>query len=46
MSTVTALHGKHFLKLSDFTPEELIYLLDLSAELRAAKREGREGHRP
>jgi ornithine carbamoyltransferase len=42
MSTVTALHGKHFLKLSDFTPEELVYLLDLSAELKAAKREGRE----
>jgi ornithine carbamoyltransferase len=42
MSTVTTLHGKHFLKLSDFTPDELIYLLDLSAELKAAKREGRE----
>jgi ornithine carbamoyltransferase len=42
MSTVTALRTKHFLKLSDFTPEELVYLLDLSAELKAAKREGRE----
>jgi ornithine carbamoyltransferase len=42
MNTVTALRTKHFLKLSDFTPEELVYLLDLSAELKAAKREGRE----
>jgi ornithine carbamoyltransferase len=42
MSTLTALRTKHFLKLSDFTPEELVYLLDLSAELKAAKREGRE----
>jgi ornithine carbamoyltransferase len=42
MSTVTALRTKHFLKLSDFTREELVYLLDLSAELKAAKREGRE----
>jgi ornithine carbamoyltransferase len=42
MSTVTALKGRHFLKLSDFTPAELEYLLDLSAELKAAKREGRE----
>ena len=42
MSTVTALKGRHFLKLSDFSPEELEYLLDLSAELKTAKREGRE----
>jgi ornithine carbamoyltransferase len=42
VSTVTALKGRHFLKLSDFTPEELEYLLDLSAELKAAKRDGRE----
>jgi ornithine carbamoyltransferase len=42
MSTMVALHGKHFVKLSDFTPDELVYLLDLSAELKAAKRDGRE----
>ena len=42
MSAVTALKGRHFLKLSDFTQEELEYLLDLSAELKAAKNEGRE----
>jgi ornithine carbamoyltransferase len=42
MNTITALRGRHFLKLSDFTREELEYLLDLSAELKTAKREGRE----
>ena len=42
MSTVIDLLGKHFLDLDDFTPEELTYLLDLSAELKAAKKEGRE----
>src|SRR6266508_3509424 len=45
MSTVAALRTKHFLKLSDFTPEELVYLLDLAAELKEAKREGREEQR-
>src|SRR4051794_23618148 len=42
MSTVVNLHGRSFLRLADFTPEEIIYLLDLAAELKAAKREGRE----
>jgi ornithine carbamoyltransferase len=42
MSTLTALHGRNFLTLADFTPEELTYLIDLAAELKAAKREGRE----
>jgi ornithine carbamoyltransferase len=42
MSTVTDLRGRHFMKLADFTPEEITYLLDLSTELKAAKREGRE----
>ena len=36
------LRGRHFLKLLDFTPEEALYLLDLSAELKEAKRSGRE----
>ena len=31
------LHNRHFLKLLDFTPEEIKYLLDLSAELKKAK---------
>jgi ornithine carbamoyltransferase len=42
MSTVTDIRGRNFMKLADFTPEEITYLLDLSAELKAAKREGRE----
>jgi ornithine carbamoyltransferase len=42
MSTVIDLRGRSFLKLADFTPDEIRYLLDLSAELKAAKKEGRE----
>jgi ornithine carbamoyltransferase len=36
------LRGRSFLKLLDFTPDEIRYLLDLSAELKRAKRAGRE----
>jgi ornithine carbamoyltransferase len=42
MSTVTNLRGRHFLTLADYTPEEITYLLDLAAELKEAKNEGRE----
>ncbi len=42
MSARVDLHGRNFLTLEDHTPEELLYLLDLAAELKAAKREGRE----
>jgi ornithine carbamoyltransferase len=42
MSAVVDLRGRSFLKLSDFTPDEIRYLLDLSAELKTAKKEGRE----
>src|SRR5690348_2805310 len=42
MSTTTDLRGRHLMKLADFSPEELTYLLDLAAELKAAKKEGRE----
>jgi ornithine carbamoyltransferase len=42
VSTVVNLRGRHLLKLADFTTEEVIYLLDLAAELKAAKQEGRE----
>ena len=42
MSTVVDLRGRHLLRLADFTPDELRYLIDLSAELKAAKKEGRE----
>lgn len=36
------LRNRHFLKLLDFTPEEIRYLLDLSAELKKAKYDGTE----
>jgi ornithine carbamoyltransferase len=42
MATVTDLRGKNFLKLADYSPQEITYLLDLSAELKEAKKEGRE----
>src|SRR5690348_6975258 len=45
MSTTTDLRGRHLMKLADFSPEELTYLLDLAAELKAAKKEGREEQR-
>jgi ornithine carbamoyltransferase len=31
-------HGRHFLKESDFTREEMVFLLDLAAELKRSKR--------
>ena len=34
------LKGKHFLKILDFTPEELQGLLDLAAKLKAEKKAG------
>ena len=34
------LKGKSFLKLLDFTPEEILYLVDLAAELKAKKKSG------
>ena len=34
------LKGRHFLTLKDYTPEEITYLLDLSAELKRKKKEG------
>ncbi|MFI1884726.1 ornithine carbamoyltransferase [Streptomyces jumonjinensis] len=36
------LEGRHFLKELDFTPEEFRGLIDLAAELKAAKRAGAE----
>ena len=36
------LRGKHLLKLADFRPEEITYLIDLAAELKAAKQDRRE----
>lgn len=37
------LKGRSFLKLLDFTPEEITGLLDLAAELKAEKRRGSGG---
>lgn len=34
------LKGRSFLKLLDFTPEEILYLVDLAAELKAKKKKG------
>ena len=36
------LKNRNFLKLLDFSPEEITYLINLSADLKAAKKEGRE----
>ena len=38
------LHGRHFLTLLDYTPEEIRYLLDLSKKFKAMKKAG-EPHR-
>src|ERR1700747_2781024 len=45
MSTVIDLHGRSFLTLADYSADEIRYLLDLAAELKAAKQEGREEQR-
>ena len=37
---MTSLKNKDFLKLLDFTPEEIAYLLELAAELKAKKKAG------
>lgn len=34
------LKGRSFLKLLDYSPEEIIYLLDLAADLKSKKKEG------
>lgn len=38
--TAINLKGRNFLTLRDFTPEEINYLLDLSADLKARKKQG------
>jgi len=45
MSTTLDLRGRHLLTLNDYSRGEILYLLDLAAELKAAKREGREEQR-
>jgi len=37
-----SLRGRSFLTLEDFTPEEILHLLDLSAQLKRQKRDGSE----
>ena len=34
------LKGRHFLKLLDYTPEEILYLLELAADLKEKKKKG------
>ena len=34
------LKGRNFLKLMDFTPEEITYMIDLAADLKAKKKQG------
>ena len=36
------LKNRHFLKLLDFSPEEILYLLELSSELKTSRKENRE----
>ena len=45
LSGMPDLHARHFLAELDFTRDEWAYLLDLSAELKQAKRERREPQR-
>ena len=45
MSTMIDLRGRNLLTLNDYSKDEIVYLLDLAAELKAAKREGREERR-
>jgi ornithine carbamoyltransferase len=42
MKTAIDLRGRSLLSFDDYSAEEILYLLDLAAELKAAKREGRE----
>ncbi|HSP74132.1 MAG TPA: ornithine carbamoyltransferase [Gaiellaceae bacterium] len=42
MSTVIDLRGRSLLTFNDYSREEIEYLVDLAAELKAAKKEGRE----
>lgn len=37
---MSSLSGRHFLKLEDFTSEEILFLVDLAAELKAKKHAG------
>jgi ornithine carbamoyltransferase len=45
MSTTIDLRGRHLMRLADYSGEEISYLIGLAADLKAAKREGREEQR-
>ena len=45
MSTTVDLRGRHLLTLNDYSREEILHLLDLAAQLKAAKRAGAEEQR-
>jgi ornithine carbamoyltransferase len=45
MTTITEMRGRSFLTLAEFSPAELTYLLDLAAQLKADRKEGREEQR-
>ena len=34
------LKGRHFLKLMDYTPEEILHMVDVAADLKAKKKQG------
>ena len=38
------LQGRHFLKLKDYSSEEIRYLIDLAHTLKAKKKSGEVGH--
>ena len=38
------LKGRHFLKLLDYTPEEILYLIDLAKKLKAEKKPTKRTH--
>ena len=42
IATPVNLKGRHFLKLLDFSPDEIRYMLDLAADLKAQKKAGTE----
>ena len=42
MNSEVDMRGRHLLTLADLSPAEITYLIELAAELKTAKREGRE----
>jgi ornithine carbamoyltransferase len=42
MSTTMDMRGRSLMKLADFSADEITYLVELAADLKAAKKEGRE----